>query len=51
MVEALMKKGVVDQAKLTFCNKTVADYFTVLKSKLSPLYWKKPDDDDDDDDE
>ncbi len=51
MVEALMKKGVVDQAKLAVCNRTVAHYFTLLKSKLSPLYWKKPSEEDDDDDD
>ena len=53
VVDALRKKGVVDEAKLTFCRTTIADYFTVLKSKLSPLYWKKPEgkDGDDNDDE
>ena len=51
LVDALRKKGVVDEKKLKFCGTTVADYFTVLKSKLSPLYWKKPADKKDDDDD
>lgn len=48
LVQVLLKRGVVDETKLTMSDKTVADYFTVLKSKLSPMYWKKLDDDDDD---
>ncbi|KAL7492241.1 hypothetical protein ACHAWT_001408 [Skeletonema menzelii] len=51
LVDALRKKGVVDQKKLTFCSATIADYFTVLKSKLSPLYWKKVDKEEDDNDD
>ena len=36
--------GVVDGTKLKFSDRSLNDYFTVLKSKLSPLYWKKLDD-------
>ena len=50
-MDASRKKGLVDKKKLKFCGTTVADSFTVLKSKLSPLYWKKPMDKNYDDDE
>jgi len=45
LVQAIMKRrGVVDGTKLKFSDRSLNDYFTVLKSKLSPLYWKKLDD-------
>jgi len=44
LVQAVMKRGVVDETKLTFNDRSLNHYLTVLKSKLSPMYWKKLDD-------
>ena len=44
LLQTIMQRNTVDETMLSFSDRTVVDYFAMLKSKLSPLYWKKVED-------
>ena len=44
LLETMMNRNVMDESKMSFSRQTIDNYFTLLKSKLSPMYWKKVED-------